>query len=297
MRTIILTKGIPASGKSTWAEEEMKKHPNKYKRINKDLFREMLDCNKWSEKNETFLLRMRNIIVESSLVKGYDVIIDDTNFNNIHWESMCEIAKQIGNVQVIEKYFDITLKEALERNSKRLRVVPDNVIEKMYYKYIKNTTIEEKKEYYPKNKIGNIKTDKNKKYGVIVDIDGTIALPEHRSVFDHKQVITDEPYSEIINLIDMLDSKYYYIILITGRSDSCKEDTIKWLDNNYINYHELHMRKDGDNRKDTIIKEEIYLNHIVPNYNIIYAIDDRPQVCRMWRKHNINVLQLNHIDF
>lgn len=52
MLKIILCKGLPASGKSTWTRELIDKNPEKYKRINKDDLRAMLDNGKWSNKNE-----------------------------------------------------------------------------------------------------------------------------------------------------------------------------------------------------------------------------------------------------
>ena len=34
MKKVILLKGLPASGKSTWAKELIDKNPNAYKRVN-----------------------------------------------------------------------------------------------------------------------------------------------------------------------------------------------------------------------------------------------------------------------
>lgn len=42
-RTIILTKGIQASGKTTWALEQLKKFPGRFKRFNRDSMRSMVD--------------------------------------------------------------------------------------------------------------------------------------------------------------------------------------------------------------------------------------------------------------
>lgn len=36
MIKVIMTKGLPASGKSTWAKQLIEENPNVYKRINKD---------------------------------------------------------------------------------------------------------------------------------------------------------------------------------------------------------------------------------------------------------------------
>jgi hypothetical protein len=55
-----------------------------------------------------------------------------------------------------------------------------------------------------------------------------------------------------------------------------------------IPFDELLMRKTGDNRKDSIIKKEIFMEHVQNKYFIEFILDDRNQVVDMWR----NDLQL-----
>ena len=47
------------------------------------------------------------------------------------------------------------------------------------------------------------------------------------------------------------------------------------------------MRKEGDVRKDTVIKEELFWEHIAPHYNVLVAFDDRPCVVDMW--HDVGI--------
>ena len=152
MRLIILTKGIPASGKTSWALDEMNKHRGVYKRFNKDEMRTLLDANYGSPENEDFIFKLRNEGVEMALIKGYDVIIDDTNFNEKNFLAMCEIAERIGDVRVFEKFFEVTLKEALQRNVRRRHPIPEHIIESMFKKHIKNSRVEIRDEYFPPSK-------------------------------------------------------------------------------------------------------------------------------------------------
>jgi len=62
MKKVILTKGLPASGKTTWAKKVLKDNPGAYKRINKDELRLMLDGGKWSHDNEKFILGRRVLL-------------------------------------------------------------------------------------------------------------------------------------------------------------------------------------------------------------------------------------------
>lgn len=63
MITVTILKGIPASGKSTWARQMLDEHPGMYKRINKDDLRAMLDNSYWSKGNEAFVLKVRDILI------------------------------------------------------------------------------------------------------------------------------------------------------------------------------------------------------------------------------------------
>lgn len=297
MKNIIICVGIPASGKSTWCIEEMNKNPGRYKRINKDLMRKMIDADVFSVSNENFILSIRDRIVEKALIKGFNVLEDNTNFGDKTFNQMCDVAKRIGDVQVVEKYFEVSLKEAKERNSKRPNPVPDSVIDQMYEKHIKNKHIDIRTEYFPPKKFEVKVFDLNKKNAIICDIDGTVAQNMGRSHFDYTRVLEDRPIQPVIDLVELLNTKYE-IIFVSGR-DSCYDLTKQWVDE-YIdlpNGYNLFMRDTGDNRKDYIIKKEIYEDKIEPFWNIHYVLDDRKVVVDMWRSRGITVLQLNDIDF
>ena len=44
------------------------------------------------------------------------------------------------------------------------------------------------------------------------------------------------------------------------------------------------MRAAGDNRKDAIVKRELYQRAVAGVYSIAFVLDDRNQVVDMWRK-------------
>jgi len=299
IKTIIICIGVPASGKSTWSLEQLKKYPGKYKRTNRDSLRAMLDGDRHDWDNEKFIVKLRDTIIERSLRESFDVIVDDTNFKSNNWTDICEIAKKIGNVRVMEKYFHVDLKEALERNEKREKKVPPEVIENFYKKYIQNKHREDRDEFFPMNTqtiLEYSKGDPNKLDAIICDIDGTVANHWNRSPYDMSKVLDDKPNEAICNLIRIL-SKTYKIIFVSGREDCAREDTDLWLKTNDLLYTELLMRKTGDNRKDVIIKQEIYEQHIQQRYNIKFVLDDRKQTVDGWRDLGLCCLQVAPGDF
>lgn len=139
---------------------------------------------------------------------------------------------------------------------------------------------------------------------IIVDIDGTLACrnPEgqqvdikgdgkYRSIHDYKRVGEDQPFLHIVELVNLL-AENYEILVTTGRPESCRLETLIWLDKHLITHHSLFMRKTGDYRKDCIIKQEIYERYIEPEYDVLFALDDRDQVVRAWRDLGIPCLQV-----
>lgn len=65
-----------------------------------------------------------------------------------------------------------------------------------------------------------------------------------------------------------------------------------WLVKHQLPIDRLFMRVGGDRRLDSVVKEEIYRERIEPFYDVRYAIDDRPQVCDLWRSLGIPVMQV-----
>ena len=101
----------------------------------------------------------------------------------------------------------------------------------------------------------------------------------------------DIEYGEIVSSNEVYERKYK-IIITTGRDGVCEEATRKWLKDNGVPYDDFYIRKAGDNRKDNIIKSEIYMDHIRPKYDVKFVIDDRDQVVDMWRSLGLRVLQV-----
>lgn len=137
MPKLIMCKGLPGAGKSTWAKAEVLKYPtNSYKRVNKDDLRAMIDCGRYSRGAERVVLAARNAIIEEALFMGCNVIVDDTNLNPVHEEKLREIAHAFG-AEFIIKRFDADRDTCLERNAKRESPIPAQVIHDMWYRYIR----------------------------------------------------------------------------------------------------------------------------------------------------------------
>ncbi|MGB3468023.1 MAG: AAA family ATPase [Cyclobacteriaceae bacterium] len=297
MKTILILRGLPASGKSTYAKQLVKENPGIYKRINRDELREMLDGYDLTGDNEKFVKKTRDLLITQALEAGKSVIVDDTNLSEKNIKRIQQLAdiykKKTGNTVAVEvKEFTVELEEAIARDSKRARPVGKKVIKTMYDRfYGKVKPNDERGPHY-------VLQDAELPHAIICDIDGTLAIIKDRSPFDAAKCENDllnEPIAEIVKTYKEKDTT---VILLSGRQDQHRDQTVRWLETYSIPYDKLLMRKTGDNRKDAIIKKEITESEILGKFFVKFVLDDRDQVVEMWRKDiGFACLQVNYGDF
>ena len=140
---------------------------------------------------------------------------------------------------------------------------------------------------------------------VVFDLDGTLAdlMPRLHLMPTNELHLTDSwtqfnkacdsdlPINDTIAVCNAMWDAGYMVIVLTGRSDIAKDETMQWLDDHIVFYDRLVMRPHNDNRKDYIIKEE-YLRNVVGLENIIAAWDDNPSVVAHFRSMGITTYQV-----
>lgn len=282
MKTLYMTVGLPASGKTTWAKAKMAEHPGAYKRVNKDDLRAMIDNGKWSRENEKFVLAVRDLFVSEALKTGKHVIVDDTNLAPKHHDRLRQIARENSAAFEVQDFTAISVDECVERDRKRANYVGEKVIRGMYAQFIAAP-------------VPVIQADPDLPWCVIVDVDGTTAIMNGRGPFDWHSVHTDVPNEPVCHLVRGIQDK---VIYVSGRDEVCRVGTEKWLfDQSVIAGADLYMRPAGDQRDDRIVKEEIYRREIEGKYNVRYVLDDRDKVVRLWRSLGLTCLQVADGDF
>lgn len=285
-----MLKGLPASGKSTWAKEKTKSGGN-CMIVSKDTIRETLGG--YTQRREKDVVKIRNQLIRTGIELGKNVIVDDTNLNPVHEKTIRQLAKELGaTFQVEDSFLDVPVEECIVRDLHRgEKAIGASAIWETYYKWLVPT---------PVKKLDN---EWEKRRCVIFDVDGTLAInTSGRDYYDMARVDEDTPdpfLSFIADCIDGSGDYYADIILVSGRNEAGREKTEKWLKDNAIPYKALYMRKEGDTRKDSIVKMEIYHNEIEPNYAVLGVFDDRNAVCDEWRKLGLRVAQVGnpHINF
>ena len=138
---------------------------------------------------------------------------------------------------------------------------------------------------------------------VIFDLDGTLALIEHRRhLVEGKKkdfpafyaaCVDDEPHEAVIHLFQILKKAGHYMVILSGRSDEVKSETKIWLSNNDVEVDRLIMRKEGDYTPDTELKKA-WLHEHFSGYlsSVMCVFDDRQCVVDMWREEGLTCLQV-----
>lgn len=144
MKRIILTRGIPASGKSTWAKQEVLKDPEHSIRINRDDLRNM--CGKyWVPAREKYITACKGMLLINAINFKFDtIIIDGMNLNpkeNGYLKGMVSMMndtiKEGQDKYIIEvkDFTNVPLDVCLERDSKRENPIGEDVIRGIFNKY------------------------------------------------------------------------------------------------------------------------------------------------------------------
>jgi predicted kinase len=131
MSKVIITIGIPASGKSTWASEFVEANPD-WVKTGRDDFRYMLQ-NKGvcSGQIENIITKSQSFLVDELVKSNVNVIIDNTHVHRKYIEHWINLLNQ-QNVEIYTLQFDISLTQAISRDKLRQRSVGVNVITSMY---------------------------------------------------------------------------------------------------------------------------------------------------------------------
>nr|DAU13270.1 MAG TPA: polynucleotide kinase [Caudoviricetes sp.] len=278
---LLLLKGLPASGKTTFAKELVRKDGN-WVRVNKDDLRNMLNGGKWSSGRERKVVKLERRLATEALEDGKNVVVDDTNLNPAHERYFKGLAES-HNADFEIKEFDIPLEECIKRDNGRPNGVGETVIRRMYNQYLKPAPAK----YTP---------DPMLQPAIVCDIDGTLAHMHDRSPYDWSKVGNDKVDIPIAWLTSIL-FRSVSVILVSGRDASCHKETQDWLAKNGICYTKLIMRKEGDNRPDDVVKKEMFDMAIRDTYNVRLVLDDRNKVVDMWRQLGLKCLQVAEGDF
>ena len=134
---------------------------------------------------------------------------------------------------------------------------------------------------------------------VIFDMDGTLAdvssirhylkpNVNHGKDFDafHAESVNVPPHPHVVNHAECASLLGHKILIVTARRWMWRHHTAWWLAMHRVPSDMLIMRGNKDHRPDYEVKKDM-LATIRKAYNVIHAVDDNPNVIRLWQEEGI----------
>ena len=322
MTTIILTHGIPGSGKTHWATKYACEHA--IKRLNRDELREHIAGRRYhdhkpSPKVEGKVGHQIRQTIRECLAAGEDVLVDEVNLSTKSVQRYYQLASEY-NANVEHVYFDVPVEEALRNNNARSRNVPERVIRRLAEKaYAYDECHLKRFAYSPANGTVSYLRDPSHPQEqalmaynealllpstdvVIFDMDGTLAdmrmasdkfMSTDRNFHAFHQASLRAPWNDDVAQLAFESAEHgFSIIVVTARSADYFEVTKQWLSNFEIPVSRLYMRAREDFRPDYEVKSDILAELEGQGMRVLFAVDDNPKVIRLWEEHQKNVVRV-----
>lgn len=308
---ITVLRGLPGSGKSTWARGWVFDAPvGERVVVSRDDIRAMITREDrkqvLSRELEEVISQVEETAVRAGVLAGKEVVIDAMHLKNSYCVRWVKLGLELG-VNVSFMMFDVDVDECVRRDAVRgFSGVGDEAIRGIAGRFLKKGKIP--KVLMPKEEEGAIRPyvqQGDLPEAILVDIDGTVALNTGgRGWFDWARVGEDSRNEAVCEIVQTLiygsEDGSPEIIFLSGRSDECFDETMEWLEWNFDLPEDgvkLFMREAGDYRKDSVVKSEIFWNEIAPRWDVLACIDDRKQVVDMWRSMGLTVFQVDEGNF
>lgn len=296
--TIKVTRGLPGSGKSTWAKTWVAADQDNRARVNRDDIRITL-FGRTRGVDENLVSRVEEHMVREAAKAGKDVVIDAMHLKAAYVKRW----QKFGTVELVD--FPVPVDFAVEQDrlrgesggnlvgedvirgiAKRFHIPPEGTLPKI------DLTPVAPFEFKPAPPYSDAKPN-----AIIVDIDGTLAkMNGKRGPYDTHLYHLDDVERNLQQIVNYL-SLGYNVLITSGRSEDFRAVTEDWLRKQGVCCDRLLMRKSGDLRNDAIVKHDLFHERIAPYYNVIMAFDDRDRVVDAWREMGITTAQMDYGDF
>jgi predicted kinase len=137
---LIITRGLPASGKSTWARAWVGRSRRRARVNRDDLRMTMFGRYVLSGWQEELVTTAEEACVEALLREGVDVVVDDTNLRRRHARAWADLASRLGAPFDVRSFTDVPLEVCLARDAARTaageRGTGEQVIRDLYSRFL-----------------------------------------------------------------------------------------------------------------------------------------------------------------
>jgi hypothetical protein len=239
---------------------------------------------------------------KAALNAGLSVIIDATNLKSRTVRDWYSVANNLG-IKVRVHDIDTPLEDCIHNDKYREKRVGEDVIRRYNDRFFKKGKLPPVPLNEGSASLGKAYVpNKDLPRALWVDLDGTLAERVHdkatqpvRGPYDEDRVYEDAVIEHVAEMVRLYHAAGYKIIIMSGRSDLCKDESERWLKDNDIPYDAIFMRRavEDEGRKDNIVKHDLFWANVAPYYYVVFCLDDRQQVVDFTREVlKIPVLQV-----
>lgn len=120
---IYILRGLPRSGKTTFAKQIVEFGNGRIKRVAKEDLRPMLDNDHRFGKSEASMVSgLRDVVIDFLISSGYDVIVDETFAEYKELEALMKTFKY-SEFQLLDRCLSVTFEECVRRDAARERTL------------------------------------------------------------------------------------------------------------------------------------------------------------------------------
>lgn len=303
MPTIHVMTGLPASGKTTRALQLLAESEGRMRRVSLDSIRAMLDEHgdgrMWTHKHEGTAQRIQEEAVLAALRDGFDVVVDNTHLTTRMPGRLRAVVAGEATF-VVHDFTDVPVDECVRRDAGREKPVGEETILRLHQRHRSATkggwrlTAEWMNDQEP---VRPYVADPSLPSAILCDIDGTLAINVSRGPYDFERCGEDALNASVAHALATYAATGERIVLLSGRSEEHRERTLGWLGAHQVPFDELWMRHQGDQRRDDIVKAELFDAHVRDRFAVRFSLDDRDRVVAVWRRMGLPTWQVNYGDF
>lgn len=130
----------------------------------------------------------------------------------------------------------------------------------------------------------------------IFDMDGTLAdISSIRHYVEgpktdfhrfHEESVNVPPHDHVVDMARKAQEEGHKVLIVTARSTKYRPHTAYWLADHQVPSDAMYMRRQGDQRPDYEVKKDI-LSRISSQFRVVHAVDDNPNVLKLWHENGI----------
>ncbi len=310
MSKIIVTRGLPASGKSTWAKAFVAADPHARFRVSRDEIRAMLGYPGLGDHIQELNVTAIEEAMVTAMLKRNDgdaiVVVDAMHLKATYVKRWYRFG-----VDVETKDFPVEVAEAQRRDvaravagrhsvgtdvivkiAQRFQIKPDGTLPPVYVP-----------EVAPADRFAPYAPGTIKAYSF--DIDGTLLqMNGKRGPYDTSLYHLDDADPSMWQVFaDLRDAaraaeEQVMFLGLSGRNEDFRAETVASLEGWGYELDELFMRpSDNPTGNDADVKSELVDKHISGVYDVIMHFDDRNRVVDALRAKGMKVAQVQPGDF